>query len=194
MLADDSGICAEALAGAPGIYSARFAGEGASDEANLAKLLAEVGPGDDRRVAYVAELVAIDPAGGEHHARGELRGTLALEPRGDGGFGYDPAFIPEGESRTVAELGAGREGRDLPPRPRRRGAAARARRGLTAAVQARPTGSSVPIGASAAASRARFRPTAYHQLISAPMTMMFAIRYSHTSRITRPPNVRSAIS
>ena len=55
---------------------------------------------------YVAELVAISPDGRELHARGELRGTLAAEPRGSGGFGYDPAFVPEGETRTVAEMSA----------------------------------------------------------------------------------------
>jgi XTP/dITP diphosphohydrolase len=59
---------------------------------------------DDRSVAYVAELVAISPAGRELHARGELRGRMAERPRGSGGFGYDPAFVPDGESRTVGEM------------------------------------------------------------------------------------------
>src|SRR6185437_3643610 len=59
---------------------------------------------EDRRVRYVAELVAIAPDGAELHARGELTGTLATAPRGDGGFGYDPAFVPDGETRTVAEM------------------------------------------------------------------------------------------
>jgi XTP/dITP diphosphohydrolase len=102
--ADDSGIAAVALDGAPGVYSARFAGPDADDAANLAKLLADVSAHDDRRVSYVAELVAIDPEGRELHGRGELRGTLATSGRGDGGFGYDPAFIPEGEQRTVGEM------------------------------------------------------------------------------------------
>ena len=106
VLADDSGIEAAALDGRPGVRSARFAGEGATDEENMAKLLAEVGAGDDRRVAYVAELVAIAPDGRELHARGELRGTLAERPRGSGGFGYDPAFVPEDERRTVGEMAA----------------------------------------------------------------------------------------
>jgi XTP/dITP diphosphohydrolase len=104
VLADDSGIEAAALRGAPGVFSARYAGEGASDAENLRKLLDAVGPDDDRRVRYVAELVAISPGGAELHARGELRGTLAPEARGSGGFGYDPAFVPEGETRTVAEM------------------------------------------------------------------------------------------
>jgi XTP/dITP diphosphohydrolase len=106
VLADDSGIEAAALGGAPGVYSARYAGEGATDAQNLAKLLDALGGRDDRRVRYVAELVAVSPEGRELHARGELRGTLAAEPRGGGGFGYDPAFVPEGETRTVAEMSA----------------------------------------------------------------------------------------
>ncbi len=104
VLADDSGIEAAALSGRPGVRSARYAGEHATDEQNLAKLLDEVGATADRRVAYVAELVAIAPDGREIHARGELRGTLAEQPRGSGGFGYDPAFVPEGERRTVGEM------------------------------------------------------------------------------------------
>jgi XTP/dITP diphosphohydrolase len=104
VLADDSGIEARVLGGAPGIRSARYAGEGATDEQNLRKLLDALAEEDDRRVAYVAELVAIAPDGRELHARGELRGTLAEEPRGSGGFGYDPAFVPDGETRTVAEM------------------------------------------------------------------------------------------
>jgi XTP/dITP diphosphohydrolase len=107
VLADDSGIEARALGGVPGIRSARYAGEGATDEQNLRKLLDALAGQDDRAVAYVAELVAIAPDGRELHARGELRGTLAEEPRGSGGFGYDPAFVPEGEMRTVAEMTPG---------------------------------------------------------------------------------------
>jgi XTP/dITP diphosphohydrolase len=104
VLADDSGIEAAALGGRPGVRSARYAGEHATDEQNLARLLDELSGTADRRVAYVAELVAIAPDGREIHARGELRGTLAEQPRGTGGFGYDPAFVPEGETRTVAEM------------------------------------------------------------------------------------------
>jgi XTP/dITP diphosphohydrolase len=104
VLADDSGIEAAALGGAPGVRSARYAGDGATDEQNLAKLIRALADVDDRRVRYVAELVAIRPDGAEVAARGELTGTLAAEPRGTGGFGYDPAFVPDGESRTVAEM------------------------------------------------------------------------------------------
>ena len=106
VLADDSGIAASALDGRPGVRSARFAGEHATDAENLNALLAALAGRDDRSVAYVAELVAISPEGHELHARGELRGTMAERPRGSGGFGYDPAFVPEGESRTVGGMEA----------------------------------------------------------------------------------------
>jgi XTP/dITP diphosphohydrolase len=106
-IADDSGIEAAALNGAPGVWSARFAGENASDEENLAKLLHDVPRDGDRRVAYVCALVYVEPGGREELVHGRCEGTLALEPRGDGGFGYDPAFVPgdyPGDERTMAEL------------------------------------------------------------------------------------------
>lgn len=105
-IADDSGIEAAALGGAPGVWSARYAGEGASDEENLAKLLREVPEDGDRRVAYVCALAYVEPGGREELVHGRCEGRLATEPRGEGGFGYDPAFIPDdypGE-RTMAEL------------------------------------------------------------------------------------------
>jgi XTP/dITP diphosphohydrolase len=104
-IADDSGIAAQALGGAPGVRSARFAGEGATDEENLARLLAEAPAGSG--LAYVCALAYVDPASGvEHLVEGRCTGTLAAEPRGDGGFGYDPAFIPDDDTtgRTMAEL------------------------------------------------------------------------------------------
>lgn len=107
-LADDSGIEAAALAGAPGVRSARFAREGASDEENLGKLLREVPPDGDRRVAYVCALAIAEPPGGRptHVVEGRCEGLLALTPRGKGGFGYDPAFVAVGLAggRTMAEL------------------------------------------------------------------------------------------
>ena len=105
-IADDSGIEAAALGGAPGVWSARYAGEGATDEENLAKLLSEVPEDGDRRVAYVCALAYVEPGRREEVVHGRCEGQLALEPRGEGGFGYDPAFIPDdypGE-RTMAEL------------------------------------------------------------------------------------------
>jgi XTP/dITP diphosphohydrolase len=108
-LADDSGIEAADLGGAPGIYSARYAGEGASDETNLAKLLREVGAaGGTRRAAYVCALALIDEAGAEYVFEARCEGTLLREGRGEGGFGYDPAFVPDEtgprDERTMAEL------------------------------------------------------------------------------------------
>ncbi|HYP48136.1 MAG TPA: RdgB/HAM1 family non-canonical purine NTP pyrophosphatase [Thermoleophilaceae bacterium] len=103
-LADDSGIEAAALGGVPGVFSARYAGEQASDEENLAKLLREV-PAEDRRVAYVCVLALVEPGEGEQLAHGRCEGTLSDRPRGHGGFGYDPAFVPrEHPERTMAEL------------------------------------------------------------------------------------------
>src|SRR5512139_879198 len=93
--ADDSGISAAALDGAPGIYSARYAGEDADDQANLDKLLREV-PGDgDRRVAYVCALAYVVPGEAPHIFEETCDGVLAQAPRGSGGFGYDPAFLPD---------------------------------------------------------------------------------------------------
>jgi XTP/dITP diphosphohydrolase len=104
-IADDSGIEAEALGGRPGVRSARFAGDPGSDAANLAKLLRDAPAGSGLR--YVCALAWVDPiAGLEHVVHGECRGTLASAPGGEGGFGYDPAFLPNGEhgGRTMAEL------------------------------------------------------------------------------------------
>jgi|SRR5450755_369029 XTP/dITP diphosphohydrolase len=103
-IADDSGIEAAALAGAPGILSARFAGGGATDEQNLAKLMRRAPAGS--AVKYVCALAYIDPADGEERLfYGECRGRLASERRGSGGFGYDPAFLPdEDPGHTMAEL------------------------------------------------------------------------------------------
>ena len=109
-IADDSGIEAAALGGAPGVRSARYAGEDASDEENLAKLLREAPPGS--ALEYVCALVYVDPrAGVERVFEARCKGRLAAEPRGAGGFGYDPAFLPDDSppdgsqsARTMAEL------------------------------------------------------------------------------------------
>jgi XTP/dITP diphosphohydrolase len=106
-IADDSGIEAAALGGAPGVWSARFAGEGATDEENLAKLLREVPPHGDTRVAYVCAIACVEPGGREHVVHGRCEGRLTHGPRGTGGFGYDPAFVPDDypdDDRTMAEL------------------------------------------------------------------------------------------
>ena len=108
-IADDSGIEALDLGGAPGIYSARYAGEGASDEENLAKLLREVDAAyGDRRAAYVCVIALIDEDGHEYVFEGRCEGTLLREGRGSGGFGYDPVFVPDEtgnrDDRTFSEL------------------------------------------------------------------------------------------
>jgi XTP/dITP diphosphohydrolase len=108
-IADDSGIEAAALGGAPGIYSARYAGEGASDEANLEKLLREVdAAAGERRVAYVCAIALVDEGGHEYVFEARCEGTLLREGRGTGGFGYDPVFVPDetgnNDHRTLSEL------------------------------------------------------------------------------------------
>ncbi|HEX7610077.1 MAG TPA: RdgB/HAM1 family non-canonical purine NTP pyrophosphatase [Solirubrobacteraceae bacterium] len=103
--ADDSGIAAEALGGAPGVRSARYAGEHASDAENLRKLLEEVPAGG--ALEYVCAIGYVDPARGiERLFEGRCRGRLAPEPRGERGFGYDPAFLPDDgpQGLTMAEL------------------------------------------------------------------------------------------
>jgi XTP/dITP diphosphohydrolase len=100
MLADDSGIEVAALGGAPGVQTARWA-----EDRHVEKLLAALEGNDDRSARYVCELVAIGPDGAEARGTGILEGTIALAPVGDEGFGFDPLFIPRGETRTVAELG-----------------------------------------------------------------------------------------
>ncbi len=99
MLGEDSGIEVAALGGRPGIHSARWADD------PIAHLLAELEGIDDRRARYVCELVAIGPGGKELRGTGTLSGRIADEPRGSEGFGYDPVFVPNGQERTVAELG-----------------------------------------------------------------------------------------
>lgn len=105
-IADDSGIEASALGGAPGVRSARFAGEHASDSDNLDKLLREVSLHGDRSVAYVCVLAFVALDGAEACFEGRCEGALAHAPSGGGGFGYDPAFLPRalGDQRTMAEL------------------------------------------------------------------------------------------
>jgi len=107
-IADDSGIAAKALDGRPGPRSARFAGPDATDEENLDLLLSELADKDDRSVAYVCALAYVDEDGREQLVEGRCEGTLAETPRGTGGLGYAPAFIPvdtgPGDDRTMAEL------------------------------------------------------------------------------------------
>lgn len=106
-VADDTGLLVDALDGAPGVWSARFAGEGASYADNVAKLLAELsGVAAGHRTARFETVALVRwPDGREVWATGAVRGVIAAEPRGEGGFGYDPVFVPvEGDGRTFAEL------------------------------------------------------------------------------------------
>jgi XTP/dITP diphosphohydrolase len=102
MLGEDSGLEVAALGGAPGIRSARYGAEGGEA---IERLLAELQGVEDRRARYVCELVLLGPEGKELRGSGTLAGHISEEPRGSEGFGYDPVFVPEGEQRTVAELG-----------------------------------------------------------------------------------------
>ena len=106
-VADDTGLAVDALDGAPGVWSARFAGEGATYADNVARLLAELdGVAPDRRTARFETVALVCwPDGREVVATGAVEGVIATEPRGGRGFGYDPVFVPsEGDGRTFAEL------------------------------------------------------------------------------------------
>ncbi len=103
-LADDSGICVDALGGAPGVYSARFSGSHGDDEANNALLLKRLEGSADRGAHYECAMALVEPDGRLIEAVGYMYGEITENPRGSRGFGYDPLFVPVGESRTVAEM------------------------------------------------------------------------------------------
>ena len=104
-VADDTGLEVDALDGAPGVFAARFAGEGATYADNVAKLLRELDGVEDRRARFRTVALLARPNGTEVVAEGILDGTIALVAQGDGGFGYDPIFIPDGgDGRTLAEM------------------------------------------------------------------------------------------
>ncbi|WP_225748942.1 RdgB/HAM1 family non-canonical purine NTP pyrophosphatase [Paraeggerthella sp. Marseille-Q4926] len=107
VLADDSGLEVDALDGAPGVYSARYAGEDATDADNNAKLLSALAdvPDRDRTARFICTLVLIDEDGSETVARGTVEGRIGHEERGSNGFGYDPLFLPDvfADGRTLAE-------------------------------------------------------------------------------------------
>ena len=102
-LADDSGICVDALGGAPGIFSARFAGEHGNDAANNALLLKKLENEENRGAHYTCAIVLAYPDGKTVEAEGYFYGSITRNPRGERGFGYDPLFVPVGSDRTVAE-------------------------------------------------------------------------------------------
>ena len=105
-LADDSGLVVDALNGRPGVYSARFAGEGAGDAANNRRLLEELDgiPAARRQSAFVCVLAFVTPEGCEQVFSGRVGGSILTSERGEGGFGYDPLFLVDGFDRTMAEL------------------------------------------------------------------------------------------
>lgn len=105
VISDDSGISVPLLDGAPGIYSARYAGESATDRENLEKLIRELKARGVRRTpAYYTAAIAVVGAGGEYVVHGWMHGEVIDEARGEKGFGYDPVFIPEGYDKTLGEL------------------------------------------------------------------------------------------
>lgn len=101
--ADDSGLEVEALEGAPGVHSAYYGGPERDAQKNMRRLLGELGENQNRRARFVTVITLI-LSGEVFVFEGELRGTISFEPRGMAGFGYDPIFIPEGQSRTIAEM------------------------------------------------------------------------------------------
>jgi XTP/dITP diphosphohydrolase len=105
-VADDSGLMVDALGGAPGVISARFAGDHGNDEKNNEKLLALLAgtAPEDRTARFVSVITMVYPDGRKIVARGECEGHIIYQPRGAGGFGYDPLFVPNGFDRTFAEL------------------------------------------------------------------------------------------
>ncbi len=106
VLADDSGLEVDALGGAPGVHTARYAGIGATDSANRTKLLQALSGSSNRSARFVCVLALITPGTQPVTVRGEIRGRIALNESGDGGFGYDPIFIPDGFEQSFAELPA----------------------------------------------------------------------------------------
>lgn len=109
-LADDSGLAVNALNGAPGIYSARWAGLSKDFDMAMKKVWDEIGDNTDKGAQFVAVLAFVMPDETEYVARGEVNGNIVYPQRGDHGFGYDPIFVPEAEEQTFAELGkAGKE-------------------------------------------------------------------------------------
>ena len=103
-LADDSGLEVDALNGRPGIYSTRYSGEDATNKMNIVKLLAELGHNPNRKARFVCVLALVDPNGKELVVEGFCEGVILDEPRGEGGFGYDPVFYLPDRRKTMAEL------------------------------------------------------------------------------------------
>jgi XTP/dITP diphosphohydrolase len=112
-VADDSGLCADALNGMPGVLSARWSGRHGADEANLRLVLAQLSdvPDERRGAQFVCAAALVLPGGREHVSEGVMRGRLIREPRGHNGFGYDPIFVPESADITTAEMASAEKDR-----------------------------------------------------------------------------------
>ena len=104
-VADDSGLCVDALNGGPGVYSARFGGEGLDDKGRYTLLLEMLRGQTDRAAHFHTSIVCAFPNGDELVCEGECPGTIAFAPMGEGGFGYDPVFMPDGYDKSMAQLG-----------------------------------------------------------------------------------------
>lgn len=104
VIADDSGLCVEALGGAPGIYSARYSGENATDKTNNLKLIQELKGKEDKSAKFVCVITLAKPNGEYHSFRGEVEGVIVEKPGGTDGFGYDPHFYIEKYGKTFAEI------------------------------------------------------------------------------------------
>lgn len=111
VLADDSGLIVEGLGGLPGIYSARYAGDRASDQENYSKLLKmmQIRSPQNRKAKFVCNLIAFSPKGDQFQFDGELTGLITTSPKGTMGFGYDPVFCPDGSTQTLAEITPGQK-------------------------------------------------------------------------------------
>ncbi len=103
VLSDDSGLCVEALNGAPGIYSARYGGEDTTYDVKMKKLLDEISDADNRSAKFVSACALVYPDGRELVGMGEVHGRIGFEPKGENGFGYDPIFISDELNKTFAE-------------------------------------------------------------------------------------------
>ena len=104
VFADDSGLCVEALAGAPGVYSARYAGEEKDDQKNIDLLLTNLGSTENRKAHFATVVTLIDQDGSETQFYGQVDGAILHERTGEGGFGYDPIFVPDGHSISFAQM------------------------------------------------------------------------------------------
>ena len=189
-MADDTGLEVDALGGAPGVYSARYAGEDVTYADNVAKLLSELDAlpddGGERTARFRTVALVAFPDGTELWAEGVVDGTIAREAQGSAGFGYDPVFVPaEGGGRTFAEMTAGGQARHFAPGegvPRPGGCTGRTLRPLSRCVRADQEASVAPL---ARAARIIWTPLVNESLMSRSLSleMKSCTRFSSSSRM-----------